>query len=117
VNVVTYKGYAAAVEFDAEDMILAGRIAGINDVIGFHAETPKALVAAFREAVDDYLETCATLGKSPEKPYSGRVLLRVDPQTHARIALAAQLSGKSINQLGEEALRDKAGQLVPEPRV
>jgi predicted HicB family RNase H-like nuclease len=78
-NVVTYKGYAAAVSFDAEDLILVGRIAGIDDVVGFHAETPRELIAAFHEAVDDYLASCAKLGKTPDKPYSGRVLLRVDP--------------------------------------
>ena len=31
---MSYKGYLARVEFDAEDEIFAGRIAGIEDVIG-----------------------------------------------------------------------------------
>ena len=109
-NIVTYKGFAATVEFDAEDEILVGRIAGINDVIGFHGDTPQEVKAAFYEAVDDYIDACAKVGKSPEKPYSGKVMLRVDPELHARVALAAQLAGKSINQLGEEALRS----FVPE---
>lgn len=113
-NIVTYKGFAATVEFDADDLLLVGRIAGINDVIGFHGETPQEVVEAFHEAVDDYLETCAKIGKQPERPYSGKVMLRVDPSLHAQIALAAQLSGKSINQLGEEALRSVAGHVVPE---
>lgn len=111
-NIVTYKGFSAAVEFDAEDLILVGRIAGINDLVGFHADTPAEIEAAFREAVDDYLATCASLGKQPEKPYSGKVMLRVTPALHARIALAAQLTGKSINQLGEEALGMIADKLV-----
>ena len=104
---LSYRGYLATVQFDSEDMILTGRIAGINDVIGFHAETPAELLAAFHEAVDDYLETCAKLGKPPEKAYSGKVMFRVPPELHARVALAAKLSGKSLNQWGE-AVRERA---------
>ena len=51
-----YKGYYAAVEFDADDMILVGRIAGINDVVGFHADDAEGLKLAFEEAVDGYLD-------------------------------------------------------------
>ncbi len=107
-STLSYRGYTALIEFDSEDMILTGRIAGINDVIGFHAETPGELVAAFHEAVDDYLETCAKLGKPPEKTYSGKVMFRVPPELHARVALAAKLSGKSLNQWGEAVLERAA---------
>lgn len=72
-NVLTYKGYAARVEFDAEDRIFCGRIAGIKDIVSFHGKTVDELVAAFEEAVDDYLETCEKLGQHPDKPYSGRM--------------------------------------------
>lgn len=104
-NILTYKGLSASVEFDAADQILVGRIAGINDVVGFHADTIEALVPAFQEAVDDYLETCAAIGKDPEKSFSGKLMLRVDPVLHRKLALAAELHGKSLNQFGEEALR------------
>jgi predicted HicB family RNase H-like nuclease len=107
-NTLTYRGYAAAVEFDSEDMILTGRVAGLNDVIGFHAETPSGLVAAFHEAVDDYLETCARAGKQPDKAFSGKVMFRLSPELHSRIARAAQLSGKSLNQWGEAVLETAA---------
>lgn len=106
---LSYRGYVAIVEFDGDDLILTGRIAGINDVIGFHAETPAELLAAFHEAVDDYLETCAKLGKQPEKAYSGKVMFRLPPELHARVALAAKLSGKSLNQWGEAVLARAVG--------
>ncbi len=108
-STLTYRGYTATVEFDSDDMILTGRIAGINDVIGFHAESPAELLAAFHEAVDDYLETCAKLGKPPQKAYSGKVMFRVPPELHAKVALAAKLSGKSLNQWGEALLERAAG--------
>lgn len=107
-NQLSYKGYSAAVEFDAEDAILFGHIAGINDIIGFHADTVADLKTAFREAVDDYIETCAKIGKTPEKPYSGRVMFRVDPAVHAEVARAAELSGQSLNAWVEGALKRAA---------
>lgn len=102
---LTYKGYVAAVEYDAEDEIIVGRIAGLNDVVGFHAEEAQALKQAFRDAVDDYLATCAAIGKAAEKPYSGKMMFRVDPKIHASAALAAHAAGRSLNQWAEEQLR------------
>ena len=104
-EILSYKGFSARVAFDAEDGLLVGRIAGINDVIGFHAESAADIVAAFHEAVDDYVETCGKVGKAPEKAFSGNVSLRVSPELHAKVALQAALAGKSLNQIGEEALR------------
>lgn len=103
-NVMTYKGYSARIEYDDEDGILFGQIAGIRDGVGFHADTVEDLRTAFHEAVDDYLETCAKVGKEPQKPYSGKVMFRVSPELHRKAALAAELAGKSLNQWAEEAL-------------
>lgn len=104
---MTYKGYAARVDFDEEDELFVGHVAGINDVVGFHADTVRGLRAAFRKAVEDYLATCKKVGKPPEKAYRGQLMLRIRPETHARAALAAQLAGKSLNQWAEEALQRK----------
>lgn len=103
-SAMSYKGYAARVEYDDEDEIFTGRIAGIRDSVSFHADTVKGLQDAFHEAVDDYLETCAKLGKDPQKAYSGQVMFRVDPEVHRKAALAADLAGKSLNQWAEEVL-------------
>lgn len=105
---MTYKGYSARIEYDDDDGLFFGRLAGVRDGVGFHGDTVEALRAAFREAVDDYLETCAKVGKQPEKPFSGRVMFRVAPEIHAKAALAAELSGKSLNQWAEQALADAA---------
>ncbi|KRB40992.1 type II toxin-antitoxin system HicB family antitoxin [Phenylobacterium sp. Root700] len=105
---IVYKGYAASIEFDADDLIFVGRLLGVNDVVGFHAESVPELQAAFHEAVDDYIATCTAVGKAPEKPYSGKVMFRVEPAVHAKAALAAQLAGKSLNQWAEEKLSEAA---------
>lgn len=107
-NTMTYKGYSARVDYDDADRILTGRIAGIRDGVGFHADNVEALREAFREAVEDYIETCARIGKKPQKPYSGRMMFRVNPEVHRRAALAAELAGKSLNQWAEEVLERAA---------
>ena len=108
-NILSHRGYRARVEFDAEDGLFFGRIAAIRDGVTFHAVTVPALVQAFQEAVDDYIDTCAKLGKTPERPFSGKLMLRVDPAVHAKSVEAAELAGKSLNQWTEEVLRRAAG--------
>ena len=107
-NAMSYRGYAARIEYDDEDGLFTGAIAGITDRVGFHAETVEELRAAFREAVEDYLETCKKIGKEPQRAYSGQVMFRVDPEIHREAALAAELSGKSLNQWAAEVLAEAA---------
>jgi predicted HicB family RNase H-like nuclease len=107
-NSLTYNGYSARIEFSSEDECFIGHIAGIQDVIGFHGETVAELKAAFEESVIDYLETCAQIGKAPQKPYSGKLMLRIPPEIHAAVATAAELKGQSINQWATDALNREA---------
>ncbi len=99
---MTYRGYAARIEYSDEDQCLVGHIAGINDVVGFHGDSVAELRAAFEEAVEDYLEACEKLNRPPQKPYSGKLMLRVSPEIHAAVAAAAEVNGKSINQWATE---------------
>ena len=99
-----YKGYQARIEFDGEDKIFVGHIAGIRAIVGFHGESVSELVAAFIDAVDDYLEHCEEKGITPQRPYSGKVMLCISPELHASIAMKAESSGKSLNQWATETL-------------
>jgi predicted HicB family RNase H-like nuclease len=76
--------------------------------VSFHADTVTKLNIAFKEAVEDYIETCAKAGKSPEKPASGKLMLRVPPEVHGSALIAAQVAGKSLNQWATEVLREAA---------
>ena len=107
-NTMSYNGHSARVEFDAEDRIFVGHIAGIRDIVGFHGESVSELEAAFHEAVDDYLAACKKLKQAPDKPYSGRVMLRLPPELHARASAAAQVTGLSFNQWATRALEQAA---------
>lgn len=103
-NTMTYNGYSARVEFDAEDRLFVGHIAGIRDIVGFHGESVAELEAAFHEAVDDYLAACKKLKQPPNRPFSGRVMLRLPPDVHARASAAAEVTGMSFNQWAARAL-------------
>lgn len=103
-NTMTYKGYAARVEYSEEDGCFIGHLVGIRDVVGFHGESVSELRTAFEEAVDDYLETCKKLGREPDHVYSGQFRLRLTPELHARAAITAQTQGKSLNAWVSEVL-------------
>jgi predicted HicB family RNase H-like nuclease len=107
-NHLSYKGYAAAMEYDAEDHLLTGKLVGIRDLIVFHGKSVAEFETAFRESVDAYIENCALLGKDPEKPASGRLMLRVPPSVHCATLAAAKSSGQSLNQWAANVLADAA---------
>ena len=108
INVMNYKNYAARIEYSAEDDCFVGHIAGISDIIGFHADSVSKLHEAFEIAVDDYLETCKKAKKAPQKPCSGQILLRISPELHAKVAMQAEAHGKSLNSWVMELLAKAA---------
>ena len=97
-NTMKYRGYVARIEFDDEDRIFVGHLAGIQDIVGFHGGTVDGLENAFHEAVDNYISISEETGRPAQKPYSGNLMLRVPIEVHAAVAMAAEISGKSINQ-------------------
>lgn len=107
-NTMTYRGYTASMEFDPDDNILAGRVLDIDDIISFHGESVAEFARAFHEAVDDYVAACDKLGQAPEKPASGRLMLRVDPVVHAAAIKAAAHTGQSLNRWAERVLKQAA---------
>jgi len=107
-NAMKYNGYAARIEYDAHDRIFVGHLAGVRDIVGFHGESVEELETAFHEAVDNYLAACAKLGQQPNKPVSGKILLRVPPEIHSAAIMAAESEGKSLNQWAAHVLAEAA---------
>ncbi len=103
-NTMNHQGYTARIEFDERDNIFVGRILGVRAIISFHGQTVKELRKQFEHAVDDYLAECSERGVSPEKPASGKLLLRLTPEVHGRAMVVAQASGMSLNQWVAETL-------------
>ncbi len=103
-----YKGYIGRVEFDEQADIFHGEIINLRDVVTFQGETVGQLRRAFKDSVDDYLEFCAARGEAPEKPYSGKFLVRLEPRLHKAISAYAKLEGKSLNAWVTENLEHAA---------
>ncbi len=104
-NTMHHGGYTARIEFDERDSLFVGRILGLRSIISFHGATVAQLRREFAAAVKDYLHDCEEQGVEPEKPASGKLLLRVPPEVHSRAIVAAQAKGKSLNQWATEALQ------------
>lgn len=88
-ELLQYKGYTASVEVDLEANILYGRVLNLRDVIDFQAERVADLQREFEASVDEYLAWCAEDGRAPDKPFSGKFLVRLDPALHREAALGA----------------------------
>lgn len=99
-----YKGYKGNAEFDDEAGVFHGEVLDTRDVITFQGTSVEELEQAFRESVEDYLAFCEERGEEPDKPFSGRLMLRLSPELHRRIHIEARREGKSINQWITEAL-------------
>jgi predicted HicB family RNase H-like nuclease len=101
-----YKGYEAIVEFDDEDRLFVGRVINTRDVIAFDGSSVDELEQSFHAAIDEYLQDCQTIGKTPDKPFSGRFNLRISPELHRQAATQAEKKGISLNALVELALQN-----------
>ena len=107
-NTMRYKNYTARVEFDERDNIFVGRVLGVRSIISFHGATVAGLRCEFKTAIDEFVRDCEERGVKPEKPASGKVLLRIPPAIHGAALVAAQAAGKSLNQWATEALKEAA---------
>jgi predicted HicB family RNase H-like nuclease len=92
-----YKGYVGKVEFDDEAGIFHGEVINTRDVITFQGTTVEEIRIAFKESVEDYLDFCKQLKQSPEKPFTGKLMLRLPPDLHRKAYIAASQAGKSLN--------------------
>lgn len=92
-----YKGYHGQVNYDEEAKIFHGEVVGLRDVITFQGTSVDELEQAFKDSVDEYLDFCAELKRAPEKPFSGKLMLRLPPEIHERAAYEAKCNGISLN--------------------
>ena len=103
-----YKGYLAHTEFDDEANIFHGQVINTRDVITFQGKSVDELRQAFKDSVKDYLAFCAERGEEPEQPFSGRFTVRLSPEQHRKVILAAEKAGKGIEMWAAEALAQAA---------
>jgi len=103
-----HQDYVARVEYDEEADLFHGEVANLRDVVTFQGRSVTELKRAFRDSIEDYLAFCASRGREPARPMSGKFVVRVEPDVHARVAAAAARDGKSMNSWVAEALERAA---------
>ena len=106
-NVMTVGEYHAKIEYDEELDLFRGEILGLSGGADFYGKNPKELRAEFKKSLEVFLEVCKEKGIEPRRHFSGKFNLRISPELHERLALAAQAQGKSINSLAQEALQER----------
>jgi predicted HicB family RNase H-like nuclease len=108
-NVMTVDGYSARIEYDPEIDLFRGEILGLAGGADFYGETPKELRSEFKNSLAVFLKVCREKGIEHRRHYSGKFNLRIPPELHERLAIAAQAEGKSLNMLAQEALAQRVG--------
>jgi len=106
-SMMNLDGFKAKIEYDAELDMFRGEILGLTGGADFYGRNPKELRAEFRKSLQVFLEVCRERGIEPRRSYSGKFNLRISPELHERLAIAAQAEGKSINTLAQEALQQR----------
>ncbi|RYE28857.1 MAG: type II toxin-antitoxin system HicB family antitoxin [Sphingobacteriaceae bacterium] len=104
VNSLKYQDYTATIAYSADDEVFFGKVVGLNDLLLFEGTSVAELKQAFVEAIDDYLETCKNLGKSPDKTYKGSFNVRVPASLHKRAAIIASQHHITLNDFVKTAL-------------
>jgi len=111
-----YKGYVGVMEVDPDADLIHGDVIGLRDVITFQGRSVSEAQQAFKDSVDDYLKWCAEDGRAPEKPFSGNIMVRLDPAIHRSLFKLAEIRSMSINSLAVEALAKLASDSESEIR-
>ena len=106
-NVMNIDGYSAKIGYDPELDMFRGEILGLNGGADFYGKNPKELRAEFKKSLEVFLAVCKEKNLEPRRQFSGKFNLRISPELHERLAIAAQAEGKSINTLAQEALRER----------
>ena len=103
------KGYLAHITFDAQANLFQGEVVNIRDVVTFQGQSVDELHQAFADSLEDYLAFCAERGEAPDQPFSGRFTVRLSPEQHRKVILAAEKAGKDVAQWVAEALEQATG--------
>lgn len=97
-DLMQHRGYYGSVHFDSENIIFHGKIEFIRALVTYEATDAKGLKKAFEDAIDDYFEMCQRNNIEPEKPFKGSFNVRVKPDLHRELAIAAQREHITINK-------------------
>jgi predicted HicB family RNase H-like nuclease len=104
-NLMKVNGYHAKIEYDEETDQFRGEILGLSGGADFYGSSPAELRREFKNSLDVYLEVCKEQGTEPRRSFSGKFNLRIPPELHEKLAITAEVQGKSLNTFAQEALQ------------
>lgn len=113
INALKYLDYTATITYSADDEVFFGKVVGLNDLLLFEGTSVTELKQAFAQTIDDYLETCKHLGKSPDKAYKGSFNVRVPVSLHKQVATIASQHHVTLNDFVKTALKHAVENGVP----
>jgi len=111
-----YRGYYGSIEASPEDNCLYGKLLFIRALVSYEGQTVAELAQAFKDAVDDYLDTCTELGQTPEVPCKGSFNVRVGHELHLAASIAASREQISLNDLTKTALKHYLSRITASTR-
>jgi predicted HicB family RNase H-like nuclease len=109
-----YAGFIGEVDFDENARTFYGKVVNANVLISFRGRTVDELEQSFHDVVDTYLEDCRQEGRAPERPYSGKITVRVEPTVHKRVAIKAASCKKSMNEYLRSLIEKDTADLASE---
>jgi predicted HicB family RNase H-like nuclease len=104
-NLMNVDGYHAKIDYDEETDQFRGEILGLSGGAYFNGSSPEELRQEFKKSLYVFLEACKEQGLEPRRHYSGKFNLRISPKLHEQLAMTAEVQGKSLNSLAQEALQ------------
>jgi len=104
-NLMSVDGYYARIEYNSDTDLFRGEILGLSGGADFYGANPDELRREFKKSLDVFLEVCKEQGIEPRRQFSGRFNLRIPPELHEQLAMAAEAQGKSLNALAQETLQ------------
>lgn len=95
--------YTYRITWSAEDQEHVGRCAELPS-LSWLAPTCAEALTGIQRLVDEVVKDMRTTGESPptplaDRPYSGRFVVRIPPETHRELAIKAAEEGISLNRL------------------
>ena len=104
-NLMSVDGYYARIEYNSDTDLFRGEILGLSGGADFYGANPDELRREFKKSLEVFLEVCKEQGIEPRRQFSGKFNLRIPPELHEQLAMAAEAQGKSLNALAQETLQ------------
>ena len=96
-NLMEIDGYKAVIAYDPQTNLFRGEFVDLNGSADFYAADVKSLQREGKLSLKVFLDMCREDKVEPRKNYSGKLMVRLPAEVHAKAAASAASEGKSLN--------------------